>query len=112
VSQEASLNPENASSIGDFTLSIPGYRVPCEGSRLGRSPHLTEPGALSESLSNRISDSTLRISTPLCIKIRSSNALNGLRITRLFNSYESASARACVDRAVVANHSCEVRTRA
>ena len=75
--QEVSLNPENQSSIGDFTLSIPGYRIPCECSRLGRSPQLTEPSALSESLSNRIGDGTSRMPTPLCIKIRSSNALTG-----------------------------------
>jgi hypothetical protein len=75
--QEVSLNPENESSIGDFTLSIPGYRIPCECSRLGRSPQLTEPFALIESLSNRVSDGTSSISTPLCMKIRSSNALTG-----------------------------------
>jgi hypothetical protein len=75
--QEVSLNPENESSIGDFTLSVPSYRIPCECSRLGHSPQLTEPFALIESLSNRISDGTSRIQTPLCIKIRSSNALTG-----------------------------------
>lgn len=75
--QEVSLNPEKESSIGDFTLCIPGYRIPCECSRLGHSPQLTEPFALIESLSNRISDATSRIQTPLCIKIRSGNALTG-----------------------------------
>lgn len=75
--QGVSLNPENETSIGDFTLSIPGYQIPCECSRLGRSPQLTEPSALNESLSNRISDATKRISTALCIKIRSSKPLTG-----------------------------------
>lgn len=76
--QGVSLNAEDATSIGDFTLSIQGYRIPCECSRLGHSPHLTEPRSLEESLSNRISDATKRISTPLCIKMRSSKPLNGV----------------------------------
>jgi hypothetical protein len=75
--QQVRLNPETANSIGDFTLSIPGYHIPCDCSRLGQSPQLTEPSALSEGLSNRISDGTKRIPTPLCIKIRSSSALTG-----------------------------------
>lgn len=71
------LNPEISSSIGDFTISGPGYEVPCECSRLGRSPAITEPAALEESLSNRISDGTERIAIPLCIKIRSAKPLTG-----------------------------------
>ncbi len=76
-SQSVHLNPEISSSIGDFTISAVGYEVPCECSRLGRSPAITEPAALEESLSNRISDGTQCIATPLCIKIRSTEALTG-----------------------------------
>ena len=75
--QRVSLNPELASSTGDFTISIPGYSIPCECSRLGRSPQITERPALEESLSNRISDGTKRIETPLCVKIRSTKPLTG-----------------------------------
>jgi|SRR5271170_6250651 hypothetical protein len=38
--QELLLNPETASSIGDFTIKIPGCPIPCECSRVGRSPLL------------------------------------------------------------------------
>ncbi len=75
--QTVSLNQETASSIGDFTISAPGYNIPCECSRLGHSPQITAPGALEESLSHRISDGTKRLTVALCIKIRSSDALTG-----------------------------------
>jgi hypothetical protein len=75
--QRVSLNPELASSIGDFTISIPGCSIPCECSRLGRSPQITQRPALEESLSNRISDGTKRIEIPLCVKIRSTKPLTG-----------------------------------
>ena len=77
IHQEVTLNPENTSSVGDFTLTIPGYRIPCECSRLGQSPQLLEPNSLQERLSNRISDNTKRIAILLCIKIRSASPLNG-----------------------------------
>jgi hypothetical protein len=76
-SQHVRLNPEISSSIGDFTISALGYEVPCECSRLGHSPAITAPAALEESLSNRISDGTKRIVSPLCIKIRSKEPLTG-----------------------------------
>jgi hypothetical protein len=71
------LNSESPSSVGDFTIRIPGYSIPCECSRLGRSPQITTASALEESLSYRISDATKRIPGPLCIKIRSTAALTG-----------------------------------
>jgi hypothetical protein len=71
------LNPEISSSIGDFTISGPGYEVPCECSRLGRSPAIIAPAGLQESLSNRISDGTKRVANPLCVKIRSDEPLAG-----------------------------------
>ena len=45
--QELRLNPETASSIGDFTIKIPGCTIPCECSRLGRSPQITDGPATS-----------------------------------------------------------------
>jgi hypothetical protein len=75
--QELCLNPETANSIGDFTITIPGWRIPCECSRLGRSSQITDGHALTESLSNRISSGTRRIGIPLCLKIRSTQALTG-----------------------------------
>lgn len=75
--QTVRLNPEIASSIGDFTIHAPGYHIPCECSRLGHSPQITTPNALIESLTHRISDGTKRISVALCVKIRSTEALTG-----------------------------------
>ncbi|HTU36069.1 MAG TPA: hypothetical protein VMF66_19880 [Candidatus Acidoferrum sp.] len=75
--QKVRLNPESPSSVGDFTINAGGYDVPCECSRLGHSPAITAPQALLESLSNRISEGTRRVAIPLCIKIRSTEALTG-----------------------------------
>lgn len=75
--QKVFLNPETESSIGDFTINTGEYDIPCECSRLGRTPAITEPDALREAISNRIGDGTLRIVIPLCIKIRSTQALTG-----------------------------------
>ena len=75
--QNVRLNPEVSTSVGDFTLTACGYEVPCECSRLGHSPIITERQALEESLSYRISDGTKRIPIPLCVKIRSSDPLTG-----------------------------------
>lgn len=72
------LNREIAGSIGDFTICAAGYSIPCECSRLGRSPQITEPQALRENLSNRISDGTQHTPVPLCVKIRSTEALTGI----------------------------------
>jgi hypothetical protein len=77
VPQAVHLNPEIASSIGDFTVRIPGYGIPCECSRLGRSPQVAEPSVLGESLSHRISDGAKRLEVPVCIKIRSTVPLTG-----------------------------------
>jgi hypothetical protein len=77
VPQEVHLNPETSSSIGDFTISAVEYEVPCECSRLGRSPAIASPAELKERLSNHIHEQTRRITTPLCIKIRSTEALTG-----------------------------------
>jgi hypothetical protein len=77
VAQEVTLNPELSSSIGDFTISVAGHQIPCECSRLGQSPQITEPRALEERLFNRISEGTKRIAVPLCLKIRSEEALTG-----------------------------------
>ncbi len=75
--QNVSLNPETASSVGDFTIGAAGYHIPCECSRLGRSPQATDPPSLVESLSYRIGDGTKNIPVPLCVKIRSAEALTG-----------------------------------
>jgi hypothetical protein len=83
ISEKVRLNPEIPSSIGDFTLSVVGYDIPCECSRLGRSPQITDPAALEERLSNRISDGTKSIAIPLCIKIRSTEALTGATYNRV-----------------------------
>jgi hypothetical protein len=75
--QNVSLNPETSSSIGDFTIRAPVYGIPCECSRLGHSPQITDPRALEESLHHRISDGTKRIAVALCVKIRSTEPLTG-----------------------------------
>jgi hypothetical protein len=75
--QKVCLNREIPSSIGDFTISAAGYDIPCECSRLGHSPQITEPRALEECLSHRISDGTKRIAVALCVKVRSTVALTG-----------------------------------
>src|SRR6266849_850327 len=81
--QQVNLNPETPTSVGDFTITVPGYEIPCECTRLGNSPQITAPQALEESLSNRISDGTKNISAPLCIKIRSLEPLNGITYIRI-----------------------------
>ncbi|MHB8654133.1 MAG: hypothetical protein ACYDA9_09665 [Terriglobia bacterium] len=81
--QHVRLNPEDPTSVGDFTIGIVGFDIPCECSRLGHSPQITEPEALKESLSNRISDGTQRIAVPLCVKIRTPEARSYNRILRL-----------------------------
>jgi hypothetical protein len=81
--QKVQLNPENPNSVGDFTLSIDGYDIPCECSRLGRSPLVTDRPALEQNLSHRISDGTKRITVPLCVKIRSTDALTGETYNRV-----------------------------
>ena len=75
--QSVTLNREIAGSVGDFTIRAVGYSIPCECSRLGCSPQITEPQALRESLSSRISDGTQHTAVPLCVKIRSTEALTG-----------------------------------
>jgi hypothetical protein len=75
--QSVRLNPENPDSIGDFTLSVPVYDIPCECSRLGHSPQITGPRGLEEGLHHRIGEGTRRTAVPLCIKIRSAAALTG-----------------------------------
>jgi hypothetical protein len=77
VSQRICLNPEIPTAIGDFTIRSTGYEIPCECSRLGRSPQITEPGALQESIHHRISEGTKHIAVALCVKIRSTEALTG-----------------------------------
>jgi hypothetical protein len=94
--QKVRLNPENPNSIGDFTISVAGYDIPCECSRLGRSPLVTERPALEESLSHRISDGTKRITVPLCIKIRSTDALTGETYNRVLRLIRSGLADAYV----------------
>ena len=75
--QTVRLNSESPDSIGDFTLGIAGYEIPCECSRLGHSPHITGPRALEEGLHHRVSEATGRMAVPLCIKIRSTESLTG-----------------------------------
>ncbi|HEY2236185.1 MAG TPA: hypothetical protein VGK01_22120 [Candidatus Angelobacter sp.] len=77
ANQAVTLNSEVRSSTGDFTISVAGLDIPCECSRLGSSPQITEPKVLSESLCHLIEDKTRRIALPLCIKIRSSEPLTG-----------------------------------
>jgi len=71
------LNAEDASSVGDFLISGDGYSIPCECSRLGHSPHITDPKLLLEDLTHRISEGAKRVAVPLCVKIRSGAALSG-----------------------------------
>ncbi|MCU1308916.1 MAG: hypothetical protein JWO20_41 [Candidatus Angelobacter sp.] len=75
--QEILLNPETSSSIGDFTIKAPGFQIPCECSRLARSPQITESKPLEERLSNRISEGAKRSPIALCVKVRSSEPLTG-----------------------------------
>src|SRR5580704_246743 len=75
--QSVRLNPENSDSIGDFTLRVPVYDIPCECSRLGHSPQITGPRGVEEGLHHRIGEGTRRIAAPLSIKIRSAAALTG-----------------------------------
>lgn len=75
--QEVWLNSESHSSIGDFTLSIPGALIPCECSRLGHSPHVLAASAFVERLHYYVSNATKNIHIPLCVKIKSSDHLNG-----------------------------------
>jgi hypothetical protein len=82
-SQTVQLNPEIASSIGDFTISTAAYGIPCECSRLGHSPAITAPRSLEESLSNRIGDGTQHLSVALCVKIRSTEPLTGGTYNRI-----------------------------
>jgi hypothetical protein len=77
VPQEIFLNPEIHTAVGDFTIKSAGYEIPCECSRLGHSPQITEPGALTETLHHRISEGTKHIAVALCVKIRSTDALTG-----------------------------------
>jgi hypothetical protein len=88
------LNPEISTSTGDFTISTAEYEVPCECSRLGHSPAITEPRALEESLSNRIGDATRGTGVPLCIKIRSAEALTGNTYNRVLRLVRKALADA------------------
>jgi hypothetical protein len=74
---KVSLNSENAASVGDFVISAEGYSIPCECSRLGHSPHITDPKILLEDLTRRISEGAKRVAAPLCVKIRSGAALSG-----------------------------------
>jgi hypothetical protein len=75
--QQVRLNPEVPTSVGDFTIGGNGYSTPCECSRLGHSPQITDVPTLLESLCNRIGDGAKTISTPLCVKVRSSMPLTG-----------------------------------
>lgn len=75
--QEVTLNPEANDSTGDFTISIAGIDIPCECSRLGNSPQVTEPKVLTESLFHSIEDKCRLISAPMCIKVRSTKPLTG-----------------------------------
>lgn len=81
--QKVYLNPEIETSVGDFMVGTGQYDVPCECSRLGRTPAITEPDALREAISNRIGDATKQIVVPLCIKIRSTEALTGAVYNRV-----------------------------
>lgn len=74
---KVSLNAENASSVGDFVITADGYSIPCECSRLGNSPQITDPKALHEVLNHRISEGAKRVAVSICVKIRSAAPLNG-----------------------------------
>lgn len=74
---KVSLNAENASSVGDFVITAVGYSITCECSRLGNSPQITDPKALLEALTHRISDGAKRVAVSLSVKIRSDAPLNG-----------------------------------
>lgn len=74
---KVTLSAESADSVGDFMIRAAGYSIPCECSRLGNSPQITEPKALLESITHRISAGAKRIDTRLCVKIRSEKALTG-----------------------------------
>jgi hypothetical protein len=76
-SQSAVLNRERPDAIGDFSINVGGTTTPCECSRLGHSPQISEPSILAEHISRRIEDATRRISVPLIFKIRSASALTG-----------------------------------
>ena len=75
--QNVTLNAEDANSVGDFSISGDGYRIPCECSRLGHSPQITHPKVLQEALVHRINEGAKRVAVPLCVKIKSTAALNG-----------------------------------
>ena len=87
--QNVVLNAESNESIGDFTIELSAFNVPCECSRLGNSPHITEPTILLERIFHHIEDKTKNILIPLCIKIRSQLPLTGhtynsvLQLTRI-----------------------------
>lgn len=77
AAQRVTLNPETSNSTGDFTINIAGFDIPCECSRLGNSPQVTEPQVLSESICHIISDKARHAVAPLCVKIRSKEPLTG-----------------------------------
>jgi hypothetical protein len=77
TTQNVTLNPETNSSTGDFTINVAGFDIPCECSRLGNSPQVTEPKVLSEKVCHVIENKTRHIGLPLCVKIRSAMPLSG-----------------------------------
>lgn len=95
--QDVALNPESNKSIGDFTIKLSAFDIPCECSRMGNSPQVTEPTILLERIFHHIQDKTKNILLPLCIKICSQTPLTGhtynsvLRLVKL--AIHSARAR-------------------
>lgn len=77
ATHSVSLSAEIASGVGDFMISAAGYSIPCECSRLGHSPQITDPKALHEGPTHRINEGTKRVDVPLCVKIRSAHELTG-----------------------------------
>jgi hypothetical protein len=85
------LNSESNISIGDFTIKLSTFDIPCECSRMGNSVQVMEPTILLQRICHHIEDKTKtkNILFPLCIKIRSQSPLGGstynsvLRLVRL-----------------------------
>ena len=75
--QTVTLTPEAGNSVGDFTIKLGAVEIPCECSRLGSTPQVSEPRVLTEALFHTIQEKTKSIASPLCIKIRSKEFLTG-----------------------------------
>lgn len=77
------LTSDSVKDAGDFVVDISGLNLACECARLTQGPEREEPKWLLEQTYRHLGILTKKLTAPTCIKVRSTQPLNGPIFNRL-----------------------------